>query len=79
MSPYKPYKYRDLIKKMKKYDNRFDVYVDRGKGSHRMIYHPDVNGKSASFPIICHSEGSEINKSYIAAIIRRFNLPDGVL
>lgn len=74
-----PHKFRELIKILKKYDSRFEVFTERGKGSHRMIYHPDILGRPASFPIICHGEGTEIDKSHISDIIRRFNLPVGLL
>jgi len=55
------------------------VYEQRGKGSHRMIYHPDILGRPVSFPIICHGEGQEISKYIIGDLIRAFNLPDGIL
>jgi len=75
----KPYKYRELVKKLKKYDPRFEVYTNRGKGSERMLYHPDVNGRPASFPIKCHGDNTEIRKGLVSAIIRRFDLPRGLL
>jgi len=39
----KPLKYREIKKKLK----RFGVIEDkkRGKGSERMLYHPNINGK----------------------------------
>ena len=74
-----PHKYRELIKIIRKYDSRFKVHIERGKGSHRMIYHPDILGKPVSFPIICHGEGDEINKNIVSDLIRAFALPDGLL
>ena len=79
MSKLKPYKYKRLLKKLRDYDPRFEVYVRKGKGSHRMLYHPDINGEPKSFPLKCHGEGTEISVGYIKGIIRRFNLPDGIL
>ena len=70
-----PKKYRDVIRILLKHDRRFEVHVNRAKGSERMIYHPDVNGQAASFPVKCHGEGTELRKGVISAIIRRFDLP----
>ena len=75
----RPYKYRDLIKRLKKHDQRFEVFVNRAKGSERMLYHPDIAGRPESFPLKCHSESQELRKGVISAIIRRFRLPKGLL
>ncbi len=74
-----PHTFRELKKILRKYDSRFTIFENKGKGSERMIYHPDILGKPASFPIKCHGEGTEIGKHYINDIIRRFNLPNGLL
>jgi len=39
---------------------RFQEIRTRGKGSERMIYHPDVAGRSESYPIKCHGEGTAV-------------------
>ncbi|MFH1893155.1 MAG: hypothetical protein ABIK83_10805 [Candidatus Zixiibacteriota bacterium] len=44
-----------------------------------MLYHPNINGRAESFPLICHGDGTEVAVCYIRDIIRRFNLSDGVL
>ncbi len=75
----KPLKYRTLIKRLRKYDPRFQVHSNRAKGSERMLYHPDINGKSESFPLKCHNENQELRRGVISAIIRRFRLPKGTL
>jgi hypothetical protein len=75
----KPYKFRKLVKKLKKHDPRFEIYVNRGKGSERIIYHPDVNGRPASHPVKCHGENTELRKGVISSIIRRFDLPKDLL
>jgi hypothetical protein len=75
----KTYKFRELVNALRSYDKRFEIYKNRGKGSERMIYHPDINGRSESYPIKCHGEGTEIRSGHIAAIKRRFRLPEGVL
>lgn len=72
----KIYKFRELVKKLKDHDKRFEVWNGRGKGSERMIYHPDINGRAESFPIKCHGEGDEVKKCYYPHMRKRFNLPD---
>ncbi len=75
----KTYSFRELVKTLRDYDPKFEVKVNRAKGSERMLYHPDVDGRSQSYPLKCHSEGADIRKGHIAAIERRFNLPKDVL
>ena len=75
----KPYTFRELIRALRRFDSRFEVYKRRGKGSHRMIYHPDVGGAPASFPVKYHGASTELRKGVISAIVRRFQLPKGVL
>ena len=72
--PRKRYKYREVLKLLRDHDKRFQEYRERGKGSHRMIYHPDVFGSPASYPIPAHDDGSEINPVYLKGLVRRFNL-----
>lgn len=79
MSRLKPLRFREIVKRLRKYDKRFEVLTEKGKGSHRMISHPDILGKSVSYPVICHGEGDEIYVRIIADIIRRFDLPKDVL
>jgi len=50
------------------------MHKNRGKGSERLIFHPDVNGRSESYPMTYH-KGRDIGKGMLKAIIRRFNLP----
>jgi predicted RNA binding protein YcfA (HicA-like mRNA interferase family) len=52
-------------------------YSNRGKGSHRMIYHPNINGQPRSFPIPFH-RGRDIQKGLLKALINRFNLPNDI-
>ncbi len=74
----KAHKYRNVIKKLKKYDSRFEIYINRAKGSERMIYHPDIKGNAKSFPITCHGNNTEIGKGMLKSIIRRFELPEKI-
>lgn len=75
----KPRKYREVVKILRRYDPRFEFWEDRGKGSERIIYHPDIDGRPASIPVKCHGEGTELRKGIISAILRRFNLPKDLL
>jgi len=75
----KVHKYHELISKLKRYDSRFIIYVEKGKGSHRMIYHPDIDGEEVSYPIKYRGPGTEYGKGTIARIVDRFKLPKGVL
>jgi hypothetical protein len=40
-----------------------------------MIFHPDVDGKPASFPLPWH-RGTDCGIGLLRALIRRFNLPN---
>jgi predicted RNA binding protein YcfA (HicA-like mRNA interferase family) len=73
----KVYKADDVFRLLRKHDKRFTIYVDKGKGSHRTIYHPDVKGSPRSYPVPYH-KGRDLQRGYIVGIIRRFELPDGV-
>lgn len=71
----KSLKFRELRRKLQRHDKQFKFFENKGKGSHRMIYHPDINGRAVSMPLPCHNEGAEVKKSYYKQIQRRFNLP----
>lgn len=75
----RPYTFRELRKKLLQYDKRFEFWQARGKGSERIIYHPDVNGRPESHPVKCHGEGTELRKGVISSVIRRFDLPRDLL
>ena len=75
----KPYKYRELVRKLKSHDPRFEFHEERGKGSERIIYHPDIDGRAESIPVKCHGEGTELRKGVVSAIARRFKLPPNLL
>ena len=71
----RPRAYREVVKILRDHDPRFEFHEARGKGSHRMIYHPDVDGQPASFPVKYHGKATELRRGVISAIVRRFNLP----
>jgi hypothetical protein len=70
-----PLTFREVVEKLKKYDKDFEIYGNRAKESERMIYHPNIDGRSESFPMKCHREGAELRKGVLSVIIRRFSLP----
>ena len=72
----KAYSYRELVKKLREHDARFTVDVRRGKGSHRMLVHPDIGGQRVTYPLAVHSEGAPISSVYLRAIRRKFELPE---
>jgi predicted RNA binding protein YcfA (HicA-like mRNA interferase family) len=74
----KPLSYRDVVKILKAHDPRFEFFVNRGKGSERMIYHPDVNGRPASHPVKHHGDGTELRQGVLSSLIRRFALPRNI-
>ena len=71
-----PKTYRDVIKALRGHDRRFEIY--KGKGSERVIYHPDVEGRPESFPVKCHGEGTELRPGVLSGIRRRFKLPSDI-
>ena len=52
------------------------VFVQRGKGSHRMLSH---SGTGAHIPIKYHGDKTEYQNGVLRDIERRFNLPKGTL
>ena len=46
---------------------RFQIFENRGKGSHRMIYHPDIGGRAASMPIPFH-KGNDVRQGILKAL-----------
>lgn len=75
----KPHKFQKLVKILKKYDSDFEFFVNRGKGSERMIYHPNINGRPESFPVKYHGKNTEISKGAISDLMKRFDLPKDLL
>ena len=59
-----------MLKRLRKVDKAFEVWLDRGKGSHRML----VLGKK-HYPFPCHDDGTEISRFYLRDIIKYFELP----
>lgn len=81
MSKIKPFKLRELLKRLKPLGIVGMSKKQRGKGSEMILLKPDSPGskKGPQFPIKDHGPGTEIYKPVIQAIIRRFNLPEDFL
>jgi hypothetical protein len=69
-----PLKYKDLIKKLKKFG--INEIVSSGKGSERILIKgvKRSNYRGPQYPVKCHGTGTEISKAVIKAILRRFNI-----
>jgi predicted RNA binding protein YcfA (HicA-like mRNA interferase family) len=68
----KPLKCRELCKKLRKFG--VQEFRKRGKGSERMLHHPNINGRPVWYPIKCHGEGDELSKHIVRAARERFNI-----
>lgn len=68
----KPLKYRELRKKLGKFG--VQEFRKRGKGSERMLHHPNINGRPVWYPMKCHGEGDELSKHIVRAARERFNI-----
>ena len=68
----KPLKYRELRKKLRKFG--VQEFRKRGKGSERMLHHPNINGRPVWYPIKCHGERDELSRYIVRAARERFNI-----
>jgi predicted RNA binding protein YcfA (HicA-like mRNA interferase family) len=73
----KPKKPDDVFRILRAHDARFQFYDNRGKGSHRMIEHPDIQGQRRACPIPYH-KGRDVKPGILRQIIRRFDLPHDI-
>lgn len=62
-----------MLKRLRAVDKRFEVWRDRGKGSHRMVVLETAEG-TKHYPFPCHDDGTEIGRPYLRDIIRYFGL-----
>ena len=76
----KSLRWRDLKKILRAHDDRFLFFVGKGsgKGSHRAIEHPDIDGKRVAFTVPVHDDGAEIKTPYKSKIRRNFKLPKDI-
>ena len=70
--------FRKLRSILTKHDNRFIFYKRKGKGSHRAIEHPNIDGKSVAYTIPVHKEGDDIKKAYLTKLKKDFKLPKDI-
>ena len=73
----RPKKPQDVFRILHEYDSRFELWSKRGKGSERVIKHPDIKGRSEIYPMTFH-KGQDVGKGMLKAIIRRFSLPQDI-
>jgi len=63
-----PLRHRELIRALKK----FGVMEKIKKGSRRMLFHSNVNGRPAFVPIHAHSENHEHSRKVVRSVRERF-------
>jgi len=73
----KPKKADEVFRILREQDAQFQIWANRGKGSHRMIYHPSIDGQPRSCPVPYH-KGHDVKPGILRQIIRRFNLPSDI-
>lgn len=66
----RPLKYSEIRRKLRK----FGVQEEMRKGAKRMLFHDNINGKPASYPMDIHSEGQEFSRPVVRSIRERFNI-----
>ena len=69
------FSWRTLFKTLHDHDSRFRDDKIRGKGSHRMLVHPDIDGKEVRFPVPVHSMGKDLPAYIPRKIMAKFRLP----
>ena len=67
--------YRLIVDRLRKYDSRFEIHTRGGKGSHRMVFHPDVEGHKRQYPLPYHHAKTTIAPGMQKDLIRIFQLP----
>jgi hypothetical protein len=80
----KPKKPQEVVSILRRHDGRFVIYEDRGKGSHRMIYHPDVAGRPQSFPLtfgfyVLTYNATDEKARILKGVAAKFGLPPDFL
>ena len=66
---------RELAKRLQQHDACFRIDYSRGKGSHAIIFHSNINGEKRLYTLTGHGDGGVIRRGHLAAIVRRFELP----
>ena len=66
-----------MLKRLRRIDKRYEIVIERGKGSHRMVALPVGNGEM-HYPFPCHDDGTDIKPCYLRDIIKYFGLPKDI-
>jgi hypothetical protein len=72
--PKKPLKFKELVKKLKRYG--IMPLPNRGKGSEIILHKPveERSTKGPQYPIKNHGDSTEISIPVILEVLRRFNI-----
>lgn len=70
--------YRYIVGRLRKHDSRFEIHVQRGKGGHRMVFHPDVEGSKRHYPLPYHGSKTRIAPGMQKDLVRIFQLPEDI-
>lgn len=70
--------YGFVVAKLRAYDGRFEIHTRRGKGSHRMIVHPDIDGNMRHYPLPYHGPKTPVAWGMLKDLIRIFQLPSDI-
>lgn len=70
--------YREVKKILFSHDKRFRIDTRRGKGSHHILYHPDIGGRQQQLPLPHHGNKTIIKIGILKDIIRIFDLPKNI-
>lgn len=73
----KPLRYRELLKKLKKF-GVVELPSKRGKGSEKILLRPIKEGsdKGPTYPIKNHGDGTELGLGTIRACLNRLGIPE---
>ena len=73
--PKKPrLKYREVRKILRKFG--IQEQPSRGKGSHRVFFHPNFRGKPRFYPVKCHNPSQQLTIKTIEKIRKAFSLTE---
>ena len=68
--------YREVLKRLRAH-GKYREFVNRGKGSHRMVAREREDGRwLPSYPLPYHGAKTEIRSGMLRDLRRKFDLPD---
>ena len=68
------FKYRQVRKILRRFD--IQEQPSRGKGSHRVFYHPNFRGKPRFYPVKCHNPNQQLSIKTLEGIRKAFSLTE---